>query len=69
MIIYLLWFAALAAIILAAYWFESTPWRYCRRCGYYWNKKTNRSQNYCPRECDGIVRIEDCPQCEREIKS
>ena len=65
MIFPLLFILALVLIILAGYWYESTPWRYCPRCGYYWNMNTGKQQNYMPNECDGICKQRVCEECEK----
>lgn len=52
-------------IILAAYAQESSPWRYCPRCGYWRNVKTKRTYNYCPENCDGIPKTRLCEECEK----
>ena len=60
----LLFLAPLLVIIAAGYAHNSTPWRYCKRCGRWWNKKTGAGYNYCPENCDGIVKTRECGSCE-----
>jgi len=61
----LLWLGVLSALIAAGYWYESSPWRHCRRCGYFWNLKTGKEYNYLPDDADGIVKNRECKTCER----
>ncbi len=61
----LLFLLPLVAIIAAAFLMNSSPWRYCRRCGRWWNLKTNKQYNYCPDEADGIVKCRECEQCDK----
>ena len=53
------------AIIAAAFLMNSSPWRYCRKCGRWWNLKTGKQYNYCPDEADGIVKCRECEQCDK----
>lgn len=63
MIFWIVWLVVLTAICLAAFWYESTPWRFCRMCGYFWNIRTGKTYNYLPPEADGICRDRNCPGC------
>ena len=65
MIFWLFWFIFLLAIVLAGFWYESTPWRFCRRCGYFWNIRDGKQYNYLPPVADGIAKDRTCPTCER----
>jgi len=66
MIFPLLFIGALALIILAGYWYESTPWRRCPSCDRYWHLHTGKSEKFMPNCCDGIVKPRTCPECEQQ---
>lgn len=42
---------------------EPAPWRFCRRCGYFWNIRDGKQFNYLPASADGIAKDRDCPGC------
>ena len=42
-----------------------TPWRLCQRCGRVWHVSTpGHVEAELPPDCDGVVKAEDCVECE-----
>jgi len=65
MIFPLLFITILLLIILAGYWYDATPWRHCRTCGWFLNTKTGKEYNYLPAEADGITKPGECEKCRK----
>jgi hypothetical protein len=42
-----------------------TPWRFCQRCNRVWHVSTPGCvEAELPADCDGVVKAEDCVECE-----
>lgn len=61
----ILWLICLVVIILAAYWYESSPWRYCRECETFWHQENGKRSRLMPVECDGLVKTRTCLECTK----
>lgn len=61
----ILWLIPLVIILLGAAIFAGTPWRYCRKCGCYWHarRKASKFGKTMPRDCDGVVKVQNCRLC------
>lgn len=68
MIFLLLFSSMFVILIIACCWFESTEWKFCRGCRKFWHPRMRQRYHAAPRDCDGVVQAQTCPDCLKAIR-